>query len=169
MDLPRADSGVASMSRFFQSRSTVPIAIFIGLLSCGFLIPGIQAFNGTKKNPAQPLLGAVGVTVGVLLLSWCIGVLARAGVKTTQSGITIRNRFRKYSVPWEHIETFRFKNESMTQSNPVPYAVLKDGRRIPMVGLSAVRNMGKRSRQNVQAILNDLERIRNSSVTRPSC
>jgi hypothetical protein len=170
MDQPKSNS--EADSRLFQSRSVTPLATLLGLMICGLFIPAIQAFNKTgKQHSAHPILGVILLVVAVLLLSWCIGVVARVGVRTSDIGIIVQNRFRRYRVSWADIESFSFNSssstlsvpETLTDSNLVPYTILKNGKKIPMVGLSAVRNMGKKSKQNVQVILDELERMRTSA------
>jgi hypothetical protein len=156
-------------AQLFQSRSTKPIAICVGIMFAFFFIPGLQFFGRSSIHGSNPLAGAITTACGLVGILWCVVYIRRSGVKVTQQNVTIANWIRKYGLSWEDLWGFRFGNQlpsdfgleqMMFTPSLTPYAILNSGRRIPMVGLTAVRIRGTASRASVQIMLDELERLR---------
>ena len=98
--------------------------------------------------------------------------IAVMGVIARDDGILVRNWVRSRFFPWNVISGFRFGNElenlDLREMLGTPvlatYVVLKNGRHVPMVGISVTRANRQKSRTLVQEILDALEAARRHFV-----
>jgi len=148
----------------YRSRSTRWVAgvfVFMGLL---VTTGGISAVANPHKGGSS-LPGIIGILAGVLVVAWAVGIVARMGVNTDETGVMIRNWVRRRFVRWDELSGFSFgsdiENLSVREMFSTPmlstYAVLKDGRHMSLSGLSATRINRSKSRARVQALLDGLD------------
>ena len=159
-------NGSVDTKRVYQSRNTGPIGVFLAVMFALFLIPGVQFLHGSPRHPSEPIEAASALIIGIVGIAWSLVFMARMGVRVTDEGIVVSNWFRRYSIPWSRVESFRFGDElrdlSVREQMASPmlqtYVVFTDNHHLVMTGLQATRL--PRSRKKVQDLLDELEVVR---------
>jgi hypothetical protein len=151
--------------RSMSTRWVAGLFVFIGVL---VTIGGIGAVAAPPKGGSS-LAGIIGILVGVLVVAWAVGVVARMGVTTGdvrgEKGCIVQNWVRRRFVRWDELSGFSFgsdiENLSVREMFSTPmlstYAVLKNGQRLSLSGLSATRMNRSKSRAKVQILLDRLD------------
>jgi hypothetical protein len=151
----------------FRSNVTRRAAAYIATLFLILIGMGIADFAGAyslSHTFQGNVAGTLFIAVGLLGFGWSTLRLARMGVFVTKDGVLIRNWLRSTRLRWPDIASFQFGDEikdlslreSLNTPSLQPYAVMRTGKHIALVGLSSTRVKSKESRNQVQRLLDSL-------------
>ena len=151
------------MREVYRSDSIRPLAV--ALTCADAMIFYVVALGGKDATIGWAVAA---IAFATLYLVWVWAFFARMGVVTSNEGIVVRNYFRRYSIPWTEIESFKFGEQVQELSirenfaSPFlqPYVLLKNGKHHAMSGLQLTRVHRSRSRQDVHSLLDYLEKER---------
>jgi hypothetical protein len=127
-------------------------ALSLGLMGAGV---ALMIFNlGVTPQrlilPARIVFVGAGVGIGWFL----VGRVALAGVQLREDGVFVRGPFRERLLAWSEIESFAIARWTIISRLGV--ARLRDGSRVPLFGIQAIRsafNPGDRQAHEIVARL----------------
>ena len=134
--------------RVVRSREQSLILLAIAFISP--LMALVRLFSGDASTELS--LGTrVGFKVPLTLLAGFALRLARSGVVVNESGVIVKNPIRSNALRWEEIAGFSLRRKGFFPG--LGHVALKDGRAIPIYGISVPNPITRPNNRSAQALV----------------
>jgi hypothetical protein len=146
--------------RSANSRWLFALFVFVGVLWLGN--SALWFSSRDERLSSAHLSGILDLIVGIVWIALAV-IWTRRRVTTSETGVVLRNGFRRQFIRWDDISGFCFGSEiqdptivdRMATPKRTPYMLLHSGQRVRIVALSALTVT--EAQTNTQRCLSELE------------